>query len=163
MACRTKTRGVLRVAATVAVAITVALGGPSAASGASSAMSAAGSPHSVHIRSARPAYFFMVKDVSSASGMHTGEFAIVRRIGRHLSGLGGYFYSEGYCLSATLYGGTRHGTASWGPDDVVHFSERWRGSGKRQHMRGFVNVTARRMKQLSGGYVTLRAARECFS
>lgn len=108
-------------------------------------------------------YFYMVANVQLSGGFYTGDFALVRRSGKQLSGAVGAFASEHSCFSGTLRNGKIRGVSTSAEVGTSPFRAAWLGSGNEQHFRGYTNVSASELKRLSGGFVTKSWARACFS
>lgn len=105
-------------------------------------------------------YLFMVRDVEFAGGIYTGQFSVMRKSGRWVTGAHGMFYSEARCLTGRVRGyppkrwligrlpGYWYGD-TWIP--MVRLTAKWVGYGDQQRMRGWTSVTPDEMYELSGG------------
>lgn len=103
-------------------------------------------------------YLFMVRNVQFTGDIYTGRFTVIRKTGKRVVGAYGMFYSEARCLKGHIHGRWLIGRLpgfTYGGEWVsaVRMVAKWRGTGARQHMKGWTPVTASDMSRLSGGGV----------
>ncbi len=108
-------------------------------------------------------YFYMVRNVRKVGNIYIGDFAIVQRNGKLFRGAWGTFPSGEYeCFRGKFKCGKVKGTSYNYVDNTnVPFKKRWKGSGANQRFATYHNVTAQRLKQLSGGFVTKASVAHC--
>lgn len=101
---------------------------------------------------------YLVRGVKKAGGIHTGEFAVLRKAGSQVTGTFGAFYSEYVNFRGSVRGSTLRGTktADRDGDSVV---ESWPANyawvASENRIKGWKRVSRASMRTFSGGAVPL--------
>jgi hypothetical protein len=95
---------------------------------------------------------YLVRDVSRAGEIYTGDFLVLKRTGSSLVGYGGSFYSEGYNVKGVIAGSQ----ARLSTQDP--YQNQWTPSVRRwvvgeNRLSGWKRVRVATMRKYSGGYV----------